>query len=221
MVFEITFRISRLQLLGDNCQSQITKTKTTRLHFVNAGEGARPLPEDGRQAGTHQDHRGLQAPRQEADVVHPAEGAEAVQAHRGPQVLRLRQEEDGRVRQEVHVQVQRRVQEVADAAASVGRGARVHCQYGGICSGPKICQIFALQVILLLLQQGSSVALKVTAKHCLKRHLIDPKNCHSFALLIILLLLQQGSLVALKVTAKHCLKPLPLIDPKIARVLPS
>ena len=31
------------------------------------GEGARPLPEAGRQAGAHQDHRGLQAPRQEGN----------------------------------------------------------------------------------------------------------------------------------------------------------
>ena len=37
-------------------------------------------------------------------------------AHRGSQVLGLGQEEDRRVRQEVHVQVRRRIQEVATAA---------------------------------------------------------------------------------------------------------
>ena len=51
-----------------------------------------------------------------ADPVHPAEGAEAVPAHRGSQVFGLGQEEDRRVRQEVHVQVRGRIQEVATAA---------------------------------------------------------------------------------------------------------
>ena len=56
-----------------------------------------------------------------ADPVHPAEGAEAVQAHRGSQVHRLGQEEDGRVREEVHVQVWRQLQEVSTSARTVIR----------------------------------------------------------------------------------------------------
>ena len=46
-----------------------------------------------------------------------------MQAHRGSQVLGLGQEEDRRVRQEVHVQVRRRLQEVAASAGGRGRAA--------------------------------------------------------------------------------------------------
>ena len=36
---------------------------------AGGGEGAQPLPEAGRQAGPHQDHRGLQVPRQEGQSL--------------------------------------------------------------------------------------------------------------------------------------------------------
>ena len=73
-----------------------------------------------------------------ADPVHPAEGAEAVQAHRGSQVHRLGQEEDGRVREEVHVQVWRQLQEVSTTAGAVireGMPGFLFFGWEGLCQG--------------------------------------------------------------------------------------